>query len=300
MIDLFYTDHYDLPLPPGHRFPKEKYRLLREALQPDPRFRFHPAPLAAPDEIKLAHDPAYVDAFLAGSLDAAHMRRIGFPWTPALVDRTLASAGSTLSAARAALNYGIGCTLAGGTHHAFYAEGSGYCIFNDIAIAIRQLRKRAAVIDLDVHQGDGTAAIFEHDSDVLTISLHGRHNFPFRKQRSKIDIEFENGTGDAEYVVALRETLPAVLDFAPHLIFYQSGVDAHAADKLGKLALTFEGLAQRDRLVFETARRAACPFVITLGGGYADPIGITVQAHANTFVTAADLIGEGWSAAESP
>ena len=287
MIDLFYTDHYELPLPPGHRFPKEKYRLLRERLQSDARFRFHPAPLATSEEIKLAHDPAYVDAFLAGNLDAAHMRRIGFPWTPALVDRTLASAGSTLSAARAAMKSGIGCTLAGGTHHATYNEGSGYCIFNDIAIAIRQLKARSAVIDLDVHQGDGTASLFEDDRSVLTISFHGRHNFPFRKQRSTIDVEFENGTGDVEYLNALRRTLPAVLDFKPDVIFYQSGVDAHAADKLGKLALTLEGLSRRDSLVFETAKSAGCPLIITLGGGYADPISITVQAHANTFLNAA-------------
>jgi acetoin utilization deacetylase AcuC-like enzyme len=296
--DLYYTDHYELPLPAGHRFPKEKYGLLREVLQRDSRFRFHPAPLATAEEVKLAHEPAYVDAFLDGRLDQAHMRRIGFPWSPPLVERTLASAGSTLAAARRAMEAGFAATLAGGTHHAFRAEGSGYCVFNDIAVAIESLRRthgirRAAVIDLDVHQGDGTASLFERDPEVLTISLHGCNNFPFRKRQSNIDIEFDDGTRDEDYLAALEGVLPRIAGFGAEVLFYQAGVDAHEADKLGRLALSFAGLAARDRMVFETARIAACPFVITLGGGYAEPISITVEAHANTFLSAADWwVGE--------
>jgi acetoin utilization deacetylase AcuC-like enzyme len=297
-VDLYYTDHYELPLPAGHRFPKEKYRLLREALEGDARFRFHPAPLAAAEEVKLAHEAGYVEAFLAGRLEAGHMRRIGFPWSEAMVRRTLASAGGTLAAARRAMETGFAGALAGGTHHASRSEGAGYCVFNDIAVAIESLRRthgvrRAAVIDLDVHQGDGTASIFEDDAEALTVSLHGRNNFPFRKKRSKIDVEFGDGAGDAEYLEALRGVLPRVAGFGAEVLFYQAGVDAHEADRLGKLSLTFEGLRARDEMVFETARRAGCPLVITLGGGYAEPVTVTVRAHANTFLSAAEWwVGE--------
>jgi acetoin utilization deacetylase AcuC-like enzyme len=182
--------------------------------------------------------------------------------------------------------HGFGGNLAGGTHHAFRGEGSGFCVFNDLAVAILALRRdrlaaRAAVIDLDVHQGDGTAAIFEDDPAVLTLSMHGENNFPFRKQRSRIDIALADGTGDAEYLHRLKQVLPEVIAFGPQVIFYQSGVDALAGDRLGRLALTLEGLKQRDRLVLETSR--GIPLVITLGGGYAEPIERTAQAHANTF-----------------
>lgn len=289
---LFYCDHHPIPLPADHKFPIRKYRLLRERLEAEARFEFAPAPLADPAVIRLAHDPGYVDAFLNGTLDAAAVRRIGFPWSPELVTRTLASVGGTLAAAeRAFTGAGWGGTLAGGTHHAFHGEGSGYCIFNDIAIAIHVLRaqgriRRAAVIDLDVHQGDGTAKLFEHDPEALTLSFHGRNNFPFRKQRSKIDVEFEDGTEDPAYLAKLEEILPLVRAFEPDLVFYQSGVDALAADRLGRLALTHDGLRGRDALVLEAAR--GLPLVITLGGGYGDPIEATVEAHAATFLLAAD------------
>lgn len=296
MLDLFYTDHYTLPLPEGHRFPKDKYRLLRDALERDSRFRFHAAPMAAPEVISRAHDRAYVKAFCEGTLDSAAMRRIGFPWSQGLVDRTLASVGSTLSAASAARANGFGGTLAGGTHHAFRAEGSGYCVFNDIVVAIHLARgegwaRRAAVIDLDVHQGDGTAAMFEGDSDVLTVSLHGKNNFPFHKQRSVIDVELNDGTGDAEYLNRVTEVLEQAGEFGADVVFYQSGVDALASDKLGKLALTPEGMAARDRMVFEWVKRLGVPVVVTMGGGYSDPIALTVAAHAATYRTAADVLG---------
>ena len=295
MFDLHYTDHYHLPLPDGHRFPKDKYRLLREALERDSRFRFHPALMAAPDRIARAHDPAYVRAFCDGTLSPSAMRKIGFPWSQGLVDRTLASVGSTLQAVASARSHGFGGTLAGGTHHAFRAEGSGYCVFNDIVVAIHQAREegwanRVAVIDLDVHQGDGTAAMLEDDAGALTVSIHGKNNFPFRKQRSVIDVELEDGTGDAEYLDHLSQVLPMAHEFRPDVVFYQSGVDALASDKLGKLALTPEGMAVRDRLVFEWVKRLDVPVVVTMGGGYSDPISLTVAAHETTYRTAADVL----------
>jgi acetoin utilization deacetylase AcuC-like enzyme len=281
-------------LPPGHKFPAEKYRLLREALAAGGGFDFQPAPLADPVTIALLHDPAYVKSFLDGSIDPRIMRRIGFPWSPELVRRTLASVGGTLSATADALAHGAGGNLAGGTHHAFRTEGAGFCVFNDIAVAIRRLFAdgkitRAAVVDLDVHQGDGTAAIFEDDPAVLTLSLHGRANFPFRKQRSKIDIDFADKTGDSEYLTSLQAVLPRVFDFKPDIVFYQSGVDALESDKLGRLSLTNEGLRRRDRFVLEGCKSHRVPVVITLGGGYSEPISRTVEAHANTFRLASQL-----------
>lgn len=292
---LFYCDHYTIPLPAGHKFPSAKYRLLRETLEADGLFRLDPAQPASAEAAKTAHDPAYVQGFLDGTLEPAVMRRIGFPWSPELVQRTLASLGGTLAAGEHALRTGFGGNLAGGTHHAFRAEGAGFCVFNDMAVAILALRRtgrvrRAAVVDLDVHQGDGTAAIFRDDPDVLTLSLHGRNNFPFRKQQSRIDIDLPDGTGDEEYLAALESVLPRVFDFAPEIVFYQSGVDGLAGDRLGRLALTLDGLKRRDRLVFEMCRQYDLPVVVTLGGGYAAPVTRTVEAHANTFRMAAEIL----------
>ncbi len=293
-VRVHYCDHHEIPLPEGHRFPIRKYRLLRERLEACGWFELEAAPFARVEEIELAHDPAYVRAFLDGAISAAAMRRIGFPWSQGLVDRTLASAGSTLAGARWALTHGIAGGLAGGTHHAFRAEGAGFCVFNDIAIAIRALQKdaairRAAVVDLDVHQGDGTAAIFEGDPDVLTLSIHGAKNFPFRKQTSAIDIELADGTADREYLERLSGVLPRVWEFAPEIVFFQAGVDALATDRLGRLALTPEGMLERDRMVIGEAARRGIPLVITLGGGYSEPIEATVEAHANTFLVAAGV-----------
>jgi acetoin utilization deacetylase AcuC-like enzyme len=287
---LHYCDQHALPLPEGHKFPARKYGLLRSRIESDGIYRCEPAAPAALESIELAHDPAYVRAILTGTVDPRIMRRIGFPWSEQLVQRTLASVGGTLAATADALASGFGGNLAGGTHHAFHAEGAGFCVFNDVAVAIRAHRRRAAVIDLDVHQGDGTAAIFENDPEVLTLSLHGENNFPFRKQRSSIDIALADGTSDAEYLDRLTAVLPQVLAFRPAIVFYQSGVDALAGDRLGRLALTHEGLMERDRLVFEFVREHGIPVVVTLGGGYADPIERTVEAHANTFRAAAAVL----------
>jgi acetoin utilization deacetylase AcuC-like enzyme len=291
---LWYCDHHEIPLPPGHKFPMRKYALLRGLLEADPRFSLEPAPAADPDVIRLAHDSEYVSLFLSGRLPAAAMRRIGFPWSEGLVRRTLASAGGTLAATEDALRCGFGGTLAGGTHHAFRAEGSGFCVFNDVAIAVHCLRskgdvRRVAVIDVDVHQGDGTAQFFEDDPEVLTLSLHGAHNFPFRKQRSSIDVELADKTGDADYLEALDGVLPRVWEFQPEIAFYVSGVDTLASDVLGRLALTQEGLMARDRRVMGGAQARGVPLVVTLGGGYSNPIELTAEAHANTFRTAAEI-----------
>jgi acetoin utilization deacetylase AcuC-like enzyme len=273
-----------------------KYRLLRDLLVADGFWNLEPSAPAPLEAIKLAHDPGYVSQFIDGTLPASAMRRIGFPWSPGLVARTLASAGGTLAATREALDTGFGGTLAGGTHHAFRAEGSGFCVFNDVAIAIHVLRAearahRVAVIDLDVHQGDGTAHFFEHDRDVLTISLHGANNFPFRKQRSKIDIELPDQTGDRQYLRALDTVLPRILEFRPEIVFYLSGVDALATDVLGRLALTPDGLKGRDSRVLQSCESNRLPLVITLGGGYSKPIELTAEAHANTFRLAAGIYG---------
>jgi acetoin utilization deacetylase AcuC-like enzyme len=275
----------------------EKYRLLRERVAADGFWKLEPATPASIETVALAHDPDYVSQFVNGTLPASAIRRIGFPWSQGLVMRTLASAGGTLAAARDAMDTGFGGTLAGGTHHAFRAEGSGFCVFNDVAIAIYSLRaegraKKVAVVDLDVHQGDGTAHFFEHDPDVLTISLHGANNFPFRKQRSKIDIELPDGTGDAEYLQALDSVLPRVFEFAPEVVFYLSGVDPLASDVLGRLALTPEGLKARDRRVIAQCFGEKLPLVVTLGGGYSKPIELTAEAHANTFRVAAEIYGQ--------
>ena len=293
-LHVFYSDLYTIPLPADHRFPMHKYRALREALGGDSRFEFEPSPLALREEVELAHHPDYVRRFLEGGLTRAEIRRIGFPWSEALVKRTLASAGGTLAAARRAWREGCSGALAGGTHHAFYAEGSGYCVFNDIAIGILSLREegriqRAAVVDLDVHQGDGTASIFEDDPTCLPYRFTVKRTFLFGSR-------FRGGTwdcvtrlGDETYLETLERELPGVFDFHPQIVFFQAGVDGLETDRLGRLALTHAGLTQRDQLVLNTCKSKNIPVVITIGGGYSDPIEPTIEAHANTFRTAASM-----------
>ncbi|HTS66141.1 MAG TPA: histone deacetylase [Candidatus Acidoferrales bacterium] len=295
MLTIYYSDQYLLPLPAGHKFPARKYRLVRSLLEFHPAFDPRPAPLAEPEHLALAHDPAYVRAVIQGSVDPRIMRRIGFPWSEELVRRSLASVGGTLAAARDAMRTGFGGNLAGGTHHAFRSEGSGFCVFNDLAVAIHVLRReglaqRAAVVDLDVHQGDGTASIFEQDPDVLTLSIHGENNFPFRKQTSRIDLGLPDGTGDAAYLDQLRSVLPRVAEFRPQIVFYQAGVDGLGGDRLGRLALTPGGLIERDRAVFTLMKDCGIPVAVTLGGGYCEPIEPTVEAHANCFRIAAAVL----------
>jgi acetoin utilization deacetylase AcuC-like enzyme len=291
---LFYSGHYPIPLPAGHKFPAGKYDLVCELIRAKGVFDLCPAPLADVDEILAAHDPGYVQAILDGTVEPGIMRRIGFPWSPQLVARSLASVGGTVVAARDAMACGFGGNLAGGTHHAFRASGAGFCVFNDLAIGILVLRReglarRAAVVDLDVHQGDGTASIFEGDDSVLTVSVHGENNFPFRKQRSRIDVGLPDGTGDDEYLEQVRRVLDEVATFEPDVVFYQAGVDALAGDRLGRLALTAEGLMERDRLVFSMVSKRTLPVVLTMGGGYSDPVEKTAEAHVRTYLLAAEL-----------
>jgi len=300
---VFYTDQHHIPLPDGHKFPLSKYRKVREQIESDSRLASHlelvPAPLASAEDAMYAHDPDYVRQFLSGALSAPAMRRIGFPWSEALVARTMASVGATLAATEVALSPDAWSgTLAGGTHHAFRAEGSGFCVFNDIAIAISKLLAhdtidRAAVIDLDVHQGDGTAEIFRAEPRVFTLSLHSRTNFPFRKQHSRLDLELADGTGDDDYLRTLDHALPQLFAFEPEIVFYQAGVDALSSDTLGHLNLTHDGLRERDRRVFESVRAHRVPLVITLGGGYSRPVEDAVLAHLNTYRTAIGVFGEG-------
>jgi acetoin utilization deacetylase AcuC-like enzyme len=291
-VKAFHCDAHEIPLPPGHRFPSAKYRLLRERLLSAKLFA--PGELVAIDPIDReallgAHEREYVDAVLAGTLDEQELRRIGFPWSEGLVKRSLASVHGTVAAARAALVEGVGCNLAGGTHHAFAASGSGFCVFNDVAVAVRLLQReglidRAAVVDLDVHQGDGTAAIFADDPTVFTFSMHGAKNFPFRKQRSSLDVELPDGCGDDEYLARLRQHLPRVLDEArAQIVFFQAGVDPLEGDRLGRLKLSLEGLRERDRVVLRAAKARNLPMVTTLGGGYSNPLELSIEAHLNTF-----------------
>jgi acetoin utilization deacetylase AcuC-like enzyme len=291
---LYYCDNHEIPLPPGHKFPMRKYRMIRETLSAEGLFEFTEAPFADFESIALIHDQQYVSSFLSGDIPPAVIRRIGFPWSVGLVKRTLASVGGTLCAAQDALDQGFGGTLAGGTHHAFRNEGAGFCVFNDAAVAIASLRakkliRRACIVDLDVHQGDGTAKIFEDDPDVLTISVHGKNNFPFRKQFSKLDVDLPDQTGDGAYLAALPDVLERAVAFGPDIIFYQAGVDGLASDTLGRLALTQAGLKRRDELVFSACLHHGIPCTVMLGGGYSDPVEPTVEAHANTFRMAASI-----------
>jgi len=294
---LFSTDQYAITLPEGHKFPVLKYGMLRHIVEKEGLFQLEQSSLADGETVALAHDPAYVTGFTAGKLSAAAMRRIGLPWSQVLVNRAFASVGGTVSASLEALQHGWGATLGGGTHHAFRSEGAGFCVFNDIAVAIQFLRKqglirRAAVIDLDVHQGDGTAEIFQDDPDVFTLSIHGQSNFPFRKKRSRLDVPLPDGVEDAAYLRHLDEVLPAAFAFKPDIVFYQSGVDPLASDVLGRLSLSHAGLIARDRRVFSAALSFGAPFVLTSGGGYSRPIEHSAEAHANTYRTAREMFAD--------
>lgn len=294
---IFYPDAPDLPLPAGHRFPARKYRLLRERIVGQRllgSWDLAPSPLASPAELERAHSADYVQAVLDGTLARDIQRRIGLPWSETLALRSRATVGGSLAAARRAFQDGLSGQLAGGTHHAHRDFGSGYCVFNDLAVAALTLLgegivERVAVIDLDVHQGDGNAALLAGHPGTFVLSLHGERNFPFRKVPSDLDVGLPDGTDDRAYLHALAGALDAVAAFRPDLVLYLSGVDPLRSDTLGRLGLTFEGLAERDRLVLEFCRRRAVPVSIATGGGYADPITDTVEAYANTFRVAREV-----------
>jgi acetoin utilization deacetylase AcuC-like enzyme len=299
-VKLFYADHFVLPLPEGHRFPMEKYSRLRERLAASSRFAATDfiVPDAAGDcEIRHAHDLGYLRRVTDGTLDAAELRRIGFPWSAQMVERSRRSAGATLAACRAALVEGCAANLAGGTHHAHRDFGSGFCVFNDAAIAALTLRaeghvRRVAIIDCDVHQGDGTATILADEPEVFTFSIHAAKNFPFRKARSDLDVELPDATGDDAYLAALRGALDVVFARSdPELAIYLAGADPYRDDRLGRLALSIDGLAARDRLVLDRCARHGTPVAVAMAGGYARSIDDTVTVHANTVLAAAALAG---------
>lgn len=278
-----------MPLPAGHRFPAEKYAMLAAAVAGISPVPLLTAPAASRDELCLAHDAGYIDAMLDGSIAPAIMREIGLPWSPALVERSARSTGATLAAARHALLCGHGINLAGGTHHASRQQGSGFCVFNDVAVAIHVLLReglirRAAVIDLDVHQGNGTAAIFAGDERVFTLSLHGAKNFPYRRSDSTLDIDLPDDCGDADYLAALDGALAKLAANlpAPDIVFYLAGADPYSGDRLGRLRLSMAGLAARDERVLALCEARQWPLVTVMAGGYAVPISDTVAIHLQT------------------
>lgn len=309
-MNAFYADNFVLPLPAGHRFPMRKYSLLRERVVGElPAVQLAQAPAASEGELALVHTPAYIAAILQGTLPAPDQREIGFPWSPGMAERACRSAGATVAAARRALGLragarpeGIAANLAGGTHHAYAHKGGGFCVFNDSAVAARlmqaewaRLHRQArqplqvAVIDLDVHQGNGTASIFASDTSVFTLSLHGEKNFPFRKEASDLDVELPDGCVDAPYLQALEQALDE-LDrrFTPGLILYLAGADPFEGDRLGRLSLSFDGLEARDRRVFDWAWQRRIPLAFSMAGGYGVNIDETVQVQMNTYRVALD------------
>jgi len=277
-----------LVLPPEHRFPIGKYARVSAMLAAEHPELLTFAERASWDDLARIHEPDYLRAVREGSLDRDAIRRLGFPWSESLVNRSRRSTGGTLEALAWAMETGASGHMAGGTHHAFRDRGEGFCVFNDLAVAIgvalhRYGVRRVAIVDLDVHQGNGTAQIFEGDPDILTLSLHGQKNYPFHKERSSFDVGLPDGCEDDEYLRELDEALELVPTHRPELILYQAGVDALRGDRLGRLSLTHEGLMRRDARVYALAKKLGVPIVVTLGGGYGREIDATIEAHANVY-----------------
>jgi acetoin utilization deacetylase AcuC-like enzyme len=298
-LRVWSSAHYAFPLPAGHRFPIAKYSLLRERVVAQgivAADHVYDPPRVSRDDLVLVHTEDYVDRVTRGELSRDEERRLGFPWSTALVERSYRAAGGTLAAARGALDHGIAMNLAGGTHHAFPGHGEGFCVFNDVAIAIRALQRdrlieRAAVIDLDVHQGNGTHAVFAGDDSVYTFSMHGGRNYPFHKVPGRLDLELPDRTGDEDYLSLLGEALPRVTAAASaDLAVYLAGADPYERDRLGRLSLTMDGLARRDRMVLEHVAGLGLAVAVVIAGGYSDPIDGTVSIHAATARIAADLL----------
>lgn len=299
-MQAFYADHFVLPLPDGHRFPMAKYEMLRDQITAHlPSVRLQQAEPADDAALALVHDPAYIDAVRHGTLSAAQQREIGFPWSPGMNERARRSVGATVQACRVALSgEGVAANLAGGTHHAYADKGSGFCVFNDAAVAARLMqieRLRAgidppsrplqvAIIDLDVHQGNGSARIFHNDPSVFTLSLHGARNFPFRKEPSDCDIDLPDGCTDAPYLAALEQGLAEVEHRCePGLVIYLAGADPHEGDRLGRLRLSDAGMAARDQRVFDWAWQRQLPVAMAMAGGYGHDIQTTVRVQLNTY-----------------
>ena len=294
-MKAFYSDHFVLPLPEGHRFPMAKYSMLRQSVAQELNaVQMLEAPAATEGELALAHTPDYVQAVKLGTLSPEALREIGFPWTPAMAERSVRSAGASIAAGRVALKEGIAGNLAGGTHHANANQGGGFCVFNDIAVTARVLQMehfrltkktlQVLVVDLDVHQGNGTASIFANDDSVFTLSLHGEKNFPFRKVPSDLDIGLPDGCTDQPYLEALGLALNNMSKrFQPDFLIYLAGADAHEGDRLGRLKLTEAGMAARDQRVFDWAQTRQLPMIICMGGGYGHDLKTTVAVQMNTW-----------------
>jgi len=296
-LKAFYSDHFVLPLPDGHKFPMAKYARLRERIVAEGIVAaddLSEAPPATTDELGLVHDAGYIDAVIHGHVPREIQRRIGFPWSEQMVERSRRSVGATIAAAITALDEGVAANLAGGTHHAFADRGEGFCVFNDVAVGCRVLQRdhharRIAIVDLDVHQGNGTAAIFAGDDSVFTFSMHGEKNFPFKKEQSDLDVALPDGTEDDAYLELLQRHLPDVLQrHQPDFVFFLAGADPYEGDRLGRLKLTIEGLRRRDDIVLKTCGDRGLPVAISMSGGYAADIDAIVTIHANTIHVAAN------------
>lgn len=292
LVRAFYCDHFVLPLPEGHRFPMEKYALLRERVAGNPTLTLSVPNAATEESLLRVHDAAYLGRVEQGLLSRDEVRRIGFPWSEQLVERSKRSVGGTVAAAHAALEDGISSNLAGGTHHAFSDRGEGFCVFNDVAVAARDVQAagqahRCAVIDLDVHQGNGTAAIFAGDDSVFTVSVHGEANYPFRKEESDLDLPLPDGADDDPFLDAVRTGVRGAISSHPELVFYVAGADAYAGDKLGRLAVSKQGMRERDSLVFDACEAAGVPLAIVMSGGYAELVSDIVDIHASTILSGA-------------
>ena len=292
-MDAYYSDHFVLPLPEGHRFPMSKYRSLRDSLVEVTGLNLKEAPAASDTELLLAHDPLYVTKVISGTLDAKEQREIGFPWTLEMVERSRRSVGATIAACRSAIEAGVAVNLAGGTHHAYRNRGSGFCVFNDAAVAARTLQKeinsklRIAIVDLDVHQGNGTASILQHDSSIFTLSIHGENNFPFQKEVSDLDFGLPDNCDDQTYLHALHECLDQLDNrFKPDFVIYLAGADPHEDDRLGRLKITKEGMRLRDETVFQYGLDRNIPIAFSMAGGYGREIASTVEIHFQTIQTA--------------
>ena len=293
-MQAFYSDQFVLPLPVGHRFPMAKYAMLRDAVaQQLPAIQLLQAPRASDAELMRVHTPAYVQAIADGTVSAAVMREIGFPWSEAMAERARRSVGATVAAARSALRRGIGASLAGGTHHAYADKGGGFCVFNDVAVAARVLQAQraregsalqVAVVDLDVHQGNGTARMFQGDGSVFTLSIHGEKNFPFRKEAGDIDVGLPDGCADADYLAALDMALLELDQRCnPDLVFFLAGADPFEGDRLGRLKLTPAGMQARDQQVFDWCLARGIPVVLLMAGGYGVRIEETVALQVESF-----------------
>ncbi len=304
---LFYSPYYYADIGEGHVFPIRKFELVRDQLIGEGTLSvddiFEPQP-ARTDDLLLVHTEDYITRFLQGTLTAKEIRRLGLPWSQSLVRRSLHAISGTINASRAALNDAISSNLAGGTHHAFPDRGEGFCVLNDVAVAIKVLQrenlaKRFLIVDCDVHQGNGTAFIFKDSPEVFTFSMHGAKNYPLFKEESTLDIELADMTSDAEFLETLGEALPRVMTHDPDLIFYLAGADPYEKDKLGRLGLSIDGLRRRDEMVLAFARSHSVPIVTTMSGGYAADIADTVEIHCNTIRAVKSVYFDGQAAGVS-